>query len=83
SMGVATGPLSVTTTVHVPADLELGRSVLEVVANGIPSEPFRVNVVESDQQGQGLTADGGSTKQHRLERPPPARESVDEVQASQ
>jgi hypothetical protein len=81
SMGVATGPLSVTTTVHVPADLELGRSVLEVVANGIPSEPFRVNVVETDHQGQGLSSDAESRPEPRSERPVIARKSAEEVPA--
>ena len=55
SMGVATGSLTVSTRVHVPADLELGFSLLEVVANGIASTPCRVNVIDhdkgSDQQG--------------------------------
>ncbi len=61
SMGVATGAATVSTLVDVPADLALGLSVIEVVANGIPSDPCRVNVVEkgvgSDQQG----LDGEST----------------------
>jgi hypothetical protein len=50
SMGVATGALTVSTQVHVPVDLELGLSVLEVVANGIPSEPCRVNVIDRDHR---------------------------------
>ncbi|HEV7204275.1 MAG TPA: kelch repeat-containing protein [Jatrophihabitans sp.] len=58
SMGVATGSTAVSTTVHVPAGLTLGRAVLEVVANGIVSEPRRVNVVDrdhpDDQARQGL-----------------------------
>ena len=64
SMGVATGNLTVTTQVHVPADIRLGVSVLEVVANGIASPPCLVNVVEFDNRGddrQGL-ADSSSTK---------------------
>ena len=62
SMGVATGAVEVSTSVEVPADLELGRSVLEVVANGIASEPFRVNVVDGDSKQQGLGA--GDEHQH-------------------
>ena len=44
SMGVATGALVVTTTVAIPADIDLGPAVLEVVANGIPSDGFAVTV---------------------------------------
>ena len=58
SMGVATGNLTVTTQVHVPADIRLGVSVLEVIANGIASPPCLVNVVELDNRGadrQGLS----------------------------
>ncbi|MEA3204007.1 MAG: hypothetical protein QOI63_1687 [Thermoplasmata archaeon] len=44
SMGVATGPAIVTTTVRLPGDLEPGPSELVVVANGIPSLPFEVEV---------------------------------------
>ena len=44
SMGVATGAAIVTTTVDIPADLDLGSATLEVVANGIPSLPFEVRV---------------------------------------
>lgn len=45
SMGVATGASVVTTSAAVPADLDMGDSDLFVVANGIESLPFRVNVV--------------------------------------
>ena len=44
TMAVATGAATVTTTVDVPADLELGASELEVVANGIASERVGVRV---------------------------------------
>ena len=44
SMGLATGGKVVTTNVQVPANLELGESDLFVVANGIESLPFKVNV---------------------------------------
>jgi hypothetical protein len=43
-MGVATGGKVATTNVQVPANLELGESDLFVVANGIESLPFKVNV---------------------------------------
>jgi hypothetical protein len=44
SMGVATGAAVITTNVDIPADIELGDSMLYVVANGIPSQPFAVTV---------------------------------------
>jgi hypothetical protein len=44
SMGVATGSAVITTNVDIPADIELGDSMLYVVANGIPSQPFPVTV---------------------------------------
>jgi hypothetical protein len=44
SMGVATGSAVITTSVQIPADLEQGKSSLEVVANGIASVPFAVTV---------------------------------------
>ena len=44
SMGVATGAAVVTTNVQVPTDLDLGDSLLFVVANGIPSAPFPVKI---------------------------------------
>lgn len=44
TMGVATGSAIVSTNFDAPATLELGPSILEVVANGIPSAPFSVNV---------------------------------------
>lgn len=50
SMGVATGAAVITTQVAVPASLELGDSDLFVVANGIESLPFRVEVV---RRGKG------------------------------
>jgi len=43
-MGVATGVLVVTTNVAIPSDLAPGNYNLEVVANGIASQPFSVTV---------------------------------------
>jgi hypothetical protein len=45
SMGVATGSLIVTTLFDVPAGIELGASHLEVVANGIASNPVSVVII--------------------------------------
>jgi Kelch motif protein len=50
SMGVATGATAVSTNVSLPGDLETGDALVEVVANGIPSQPFRVRV---GQRGDG------------------------------
>jgi hypothetical protein len=44
SMGVATGSTVVTTTFQVPPKIERGASQLEVVANGIPSNPVTVTI---------------------------------------
>jgi hypothetical protein len=44
SMGVATGSAIVMTTFDVPGAAETGASKLEVVANGIPSQPVDVTV---------------------------------------
>jgi hypothetical protein len=44
TMGVATGAMSVSTHFDVPAAAETGASTLEVVANGIPSEPVNITV---------------------------------------
>jgi hypothetical protein len=44
SMGVATGLLVVTTSAAIPSDLAPGDYTLEVVANGIASQPFAVTV---------------------------------------
>ena len=44
SMGVATGSLTVSTNFDVPAVIETGASVLEVVANGIASAPMKLTV---------------------------------------
>ena len=46
SMGVATGHAIITTNVAIPADIETGPSELFVVANGIPSEAFKVNITK-------------------------------------
>jgi hypothetical protein len=45
SMGVATGSLIVTTHFLVPAGTELGASTVEVVANGIASNPVSVTIL--------------------------------------
>jgi hypothetical protein len=50
SMGVATGPLVVTTNAVIPSDLATGDYKLEVVANGIPSQPFSVTVRGKDSR---------------------------------
>lgn len=44
SMGVQTGSTLVSTHFDVPTTIETGASTLYVVANGIPSAPFAVNV---------------------------------------
>ena len=44
SMGVATGSKTITTKFDVPAGMETGASMLEVVANGIPSTAVAVTV---------------------------------------
>jgi len=47
TMGVATGSATVSTQFDVPASVEAGSSTLEVVANGIPSQPVTINVEKS------------------------------------
>ena len=44
TMGVATGRARVSTNFDVPAAAETGSSSLEVVANGIPSQPVTIMV---------------------------------------
>jgi hypothetical protein len=44
TLGVATGNAIHSTTFSLPAAIESGASELTVVANGIPSDPFTVNV---------------------------------------
>lgn len=56
TMGVATGSAIVSTTFDVPSGIETGASQLFVVANGIPSAPFSVNV----GLGTALTLTGAS-----------------------
>ncbi|MEI7984569.1 MAG: kelch repeat-containing protein [Armatimonadota bacterium] len=46
SMGVATGPLVVSTNIDVPLLAETGPATLEVVANGIPSLPVNVTIAK-------------------------------------
>jgi hypothetical protein len=43
-MGVATGSTVVTTDFDIPATIGTGASTLEVVANGIPSNPVNVTI---------------------------------------
>jgi hypothetical protein len=43
-MGVATGNRKVSTQFDVPSGAETGESQLFVIANGIPSLPYRVKV---------------------------------------
>jgi hypothetical protein len=44
SMGVATGAAVITTNVDIPVGIDLGDSMLFVVANGIPSQPLPVTL---------------------------------------
>jgi hypothetical protein len=44
TMGVATGTTKVTTEFDIPATIGTGASTLEVVANGIPSNPVNVTI---------------------------------------
>ncbi len=44
TMAIATGQAQVSTMFDVPAATELGASIIEVVANGIPSKPKNVTV---------------------------------------
>ena len=44
TMGIATGSMTVSTNFDVPSGAETGASKLEVVANGIPSEPVSITV---------------------------------------
>jgi hypothetical protein len=44
TMAVATGGAAVSTLFDVPGNVELGNSTLQVVANGIPSNPIAVSV---------------------------------------
>lgn len=46
TMGVATGSATVSTKFSVPTNIETGASQLEVVANGIPSLPIPITVVQ-------------------------------------
>ncbi len=45
TFGVATGSETVSTMFDVPTNIETGASQLEVVANGIPSQPIPITVV--------------------------------------
>ena len=44
TMGVATGSAIVSTWFDMPTNIETGDSTLEVVANGIPSQPVNVTI---------------------------------------
>ena len=44
TMGVATGSRIVSARFDVPTTIERGNSTLEVVANGIPSQPWYITV---------------------------------------
>jgi hypothetical protein len=44
SMGVATGARIVSTRFDAPKTIERGNSTLEMVANGIPSQPWFITV---------------------------------------
>src|SRR5258708_7241935 len=44
TMAVATGPMIVSTQFDVPENIETGHSTLQVVANGIPSNPVAILV---------------------------------------
>jgi len=46
TMGVATGTTIVSTQFTVPGDIEAGDSLLFVIANGIPSDPVSLGVIE-------------------------------------
>lgn len=44
TMGIATGNARVSTMVDIPASVETGRSLMQVVANGIPSKGKKITV---------------------------------------
>jgi hypothetical protein len=50
-MGVATGTQVITTNLDIPSDLELGDATLEVVANGIPSDAVKIEIVSRKGDG--------------------------------
>jgi hypothetical protein len=52
-MGVATGALVVTTNAAIPSDVAPGNYNIEVVANGIASQPFAVTVQQNDGSHKG------------------------------
>jgi hypothetical protein len=47
SMGVATGSTVISTNFDVPATIEAGASAIQVVANGIPSAPVSITVINA------------------------------------
>ncbi len=48
TLGIATGAATVSTRVQVPSDAEPGQYDLVIIANGIASDPFTVQVVKQD-----------------------------------
>lgn len=53
SMGVATGAALIQTRVDIPADIEIGDSLLFVVANAIESEPCNVVIFDERKRPEG------------------------------
>jgi hypothetical protein len=47
TMAVATGNAQVSTNFDVPGNIENGASTIQVIANGIPSQPVPINVVST------------------------------------
>jgi hypothetical protein len=63
TMAVATGSANVSTYFDVPANIELGASDLVVVANGIPSAPWAVNVLMPGTTALGSSANPSAVGQ--------------------
>jgi YD repeat-containing protein len=66
TMAVATGATPVSTNFDVPANIEVGASTIQVVANGIPSVPVTVTVltpgavtIQTNPPGLQFSVDGG------------------------
>jgi uncharacterized protein (TIGR03437 family) len=60
TMGVATGATPVSTNFDVPLSIESGPSILEVVANGIPSSPVNVIVTPGGSSSLPSIFPGGT-----------------------
>jgi hypothetical protein len=56
SMGVATGAAIVSTRFDIPPSVALGPALLEVVANGIASNPVSINVTTKPPKNGGCTS---------------------------